>query len=335
VHGQINNHEPGLPKTHAGLAENFGLRPRAAACLESPTHPNIIHPMSQSTPSVKIGNRTIGPDSPAFVIAEIGINHNGDLETAKSLIREAVDAGCEAVKFQKRTVDVVYSAEELERPRESPFGATNGDLKRGLEFGEAQYAAIDVYCRELGILWFASCWDEGSVDFIEKFNPPCYKIASASLTDEGLLRHHRKTGKPLILSTGMSSLEEIDRAVEILGKDNLAILHATSTYPSKLEELNLRVIPMLAQRYSVCVGFSGHEVGLATTVASVALGAKIVERHLTLNRAMWGSDQAASIEPSGFQRMIKDIRSVETALGDGKKVVYESEIPIRAKLRRK
>lgn len=288
-----------------------------------------------SQPTVKIGNRTVGPGTPAFVIAEIGINHNGDLEIAKSLIREAVDAGCEAVKFQKRTVDVVYSAEELARPRENPFGATNGDLKRGLEFGEEQYAAIDAFCRELGIMWFASCWDEGSVDFIEKFNPPCYKIASASLTDEGLLRHHRKTGKPLILSTGMSSLEEIDRAVEILGKDNLIILHATSTYPSKLEELNLRVIPALAARYGVCIGFSGHEVGLATTVASVSLGAQVIERHLTLNRAMWGSDQAASIEPSGFQRMIKDIRSVETALGDGKKVVYESEVPIRAKLRRK
>lgn len=291
--------------------------------------------MPPTNPTVKIGNRTIGSGHPAFVIAEIGINHNGDLELAKSLIREAAQAGCGAVKFQKRTVDVVYPPEELERLRESPFGTTNGDLKRGLEFGQAEYAAIDQCCRELGILWFASCWDEGSVDFIEQFNPPCYKIASASLTDDGLLRHHRKTGKLIILSTGMSSLEEIDHAVEVLGKENLALMHATSTYPSKLEELNLRVIPALIERYGVCVGFSGHEVGLATTVASVALGAQMVERHLTINRAMWGSDQAASIEPSGFSRLVKDIRSVETALGDGKKVVYDSEVPIRAKLRRK
>jgi len=291
--------------------------------------------MSNSIGSVNIGNRKVGPSEPVFVIAEIGINHNGDIEIAKQLIQEAAQAGCDAVKFQKRTVDVVYSADELARERENPFGKTNGDLKRGLEFGEAQYKIIDQTCSDLGIQWFASCWDEGSVDFIERFNPPCYKIASASLTDEDLLRHHRATGKAVILSTGMSSLEEIDKAVGILGRDNLIIMHATSTYPSKLEELNLKVIPSLAARFGVPCGFSGHEVGLATTVATVALGAQIIERHLTLNRAMWGSDQAASIEPSGFHRMIKDIRSVEAALGDGKKVVYDSEIPIRAKLRRK
>jgi N-acetylneuraminate synthase len=291
--------------------------------------------MPQSNPTISIGSRSVGPNHPTFVIAEIGINHNGDLEIAKSLIREALASGCDAVKFQKRTVDVVYSKEELDRPRESPFGNTNGDLKRGLEFGQKEYTVIDQLCREIGMLWFASCWDEASVDFIEQFNPPCYKIASACLTDEGLLRHHRATGKTLILSTGMSSLEEIDRAVEILGRDQLIVMHATSTYPSKLDELNLKVIPKLIERYGVPCGFSGHEVGLATTVASVALGAQIIERHLTLNRAMWGSDQAASIEPSGFSRMVKDIRSVEAALGDGRKVVYESEIPIRAKLRRK
>jgi len=291
--------------------------------------------MSSHIPSVAIGRRTVGADHPAFIIAEIGINHNGDLAIARSLIEAAASAGCDAVKFQKRTVDVVYSAEELARPRESPFGTTNGDLKRGLEFDREAYAVIDGFCRETGILWFASCWDEASVDFIEQFNPPCYKIASASLTDTELLKHHRSTGKAILLSTGMSTLEEIDRAVETLGRDNLVIMHATSTYPSKNDELNLRVIPKMIERYGIVVGFSGHEVGLATTVATVPLGAKVIERHITLDRAMWGSDQAASVEPSGFTRMVKDIRSVETALGDGVKVVYDSEVPIRAKLRRK
>jgi len=200
------------------------------------------------TQPVRIGSRPVGPGEPCFVIAEIGINHNGDLDLTKKLIAASVEAGCEAVKFQKRTVDVVYTAEELARPRENPFGETNGDLKRGLEFGQEQYAAIDAYCKELGVMWTASCWDEGSVDFMEAFAPPFYKIASASLTDDNLLQHHRKTGRPIVLSTGMSSLEEIDHAVEVLGKDNLVIMHCTSTYPSKPEELHLRPIGPLAQR---------------------------------------------------------------------------------------
>ena len=284
--------------------------------------------------TVKIGERRVGPGAPTFIVAEIGINHNGSLETGKQLIDAAVAAGCDAVKFQKRTIEVVYSASELARPRENPFGPTNGDLKRGLEFGAEQYSEIDQYCRSKGILWFASCWDEASVDFMERYHPPCYKIASASLTDDGLLRHHRKMGRPVILSTGMSTLPQIDHAVEILGMRDLVLLHATSTYPSKVEELNLRVIPRLLERYGVPIGYSGHEVGLYTTLAAVVLGACVVERHITLDRAMWGSDQAASVEPQGFARLVKDIRAVEAGLGDGLKRVYDSEIPIMQKLRR-
>jgi N-acetylneuraminate synthase len=284
--------------------------------------------------AVEIGGRRVGPGEPSYVVAEIGINHNGDLGLARKLISAAVTAGCDAVKFQKRTVDVVYSAEELDRPRESPFGTTNGELKRGLEFGAEDFAAIDEYCRMLDIAWFSSCWDEGSVDFMEQFEPACYKIASASLTDDDLLRHHRRTGRPIILSTGMSDLDEIDHAVEVLGTQDLILLHATSTYPSAPDELNLYAIAALGERYGVPVGYSGHEVGLATTVAARSLGACMIERHITLDRAMWGSDQAASIEPFGFQRLVRDIRAVEAALGDGVKVVYDSELPVRDKLRR-
>jgi N-acetylneuraminate synthase len=285
--------------------------------------------------TVRVGNRLVGKGQPCLFIAEIGINHNGDVDLAKKLISAAALAGAEVVKFQKRTVDVVYTAEELARPRESPFGATNGDLKHGLEFGPEQYAALDRYCREHGMLWTASCWDEASVDFIERYDPPFYKIASASLTDAGLLRHHRALKKPLFLSTGMSTLAEVDRAVEILGSDDLVLLHTTSTYPSKIEELNLQVIRALQERYRVPVGYSGHETGLATTAAAVALGACVVERHITLDRAMWGSDQAASIEPHGFAKLIKDCRAIERAMGDGRKVVFESEVPVKAKLRRR
>ena len=283
---------------------------------------------------VKIGNRLVGDGEPCFVMAEIGINHNGSIDLAKKLVSAAAVAGCEAVKFQKRTVEVVFSPEELAKPRENPFGSTNGDLKRGLEFGSDAYREIDNYCRLQNILWFASCWDEDSVDFIEQFDPPCYKIASASLTNDNLLRHHRKTRRPIIVSTGMSSIEEIDRAVEVLGAEDLILLHCTSTYPSKPEELNLSAIRTLKERYGVPVGYSGHEVGLQTTEAAVALGACCVERHITFDRAMWGSDQAASVEPQGIMRLVRDIRVIEQALGDGVKVVYGSEVPIRSKLRR-
>jgi N-acetylneuraminate synthase len=283
---------------------------------------------------VRIGDKFVGKASPAYVIAEIGINHNGDLDLAKRLISVAHAAGCDAVKFQKRTIDVVYTFDELARPRESPFGATNGDLKRGLEFGREQYAEIAAYCRAIKMPWFASCWDEASVDFIARFDVPCYKIASPSLTDDALLRHTRSVGKPIILSTGMSSLEEIDHAVDLLGTDDLVILHAVSSYPAQYSELNLRSIRTLAERYGVPVGYSGHETGIPSSVAAVALGASCVERHITIDRALWGSDQAASLEPNGITRLVRDIRLVELALGDGMKRVLDREVPIIKKLRR-
>jgi N-acetylneuraminate synthase len=283
---------------------------------------------------IKLGKILVGDGHPCYVIAEIGINHNGDLDLTRKMIDVAVSAGCQAVKFQKRTVEVVYSAEELARPRESPFGTTNGELKYGLEFSLEQYKQIDAYCREKGIAWLASCWDEGAVDFIDQFDVPCYKIASASLTDDVLLRYTRAKGRPILLSTGMSTLEQIDHAVDVLGKKNLILLHTCSTYPANYEELNLRVIPALHERYSVPVGYSGHETGLSTSIATVALGACVVERHITLDRAMWGSDQAASVEPQGFMRLVRDIRLVEMALGDGIKRVGEREVPIMKKLRR-
>lgn len=284
--------------------------------------------------SVNIGNAIIGDGHPCYIVAEVGINHNGDIKLAKMLIGVAKNAGCNAVKFQKRTIAVVYTPEELAKPRESPFGATNGDLKYGLEFELEEYQEIDRYCREKEIPWFASCWDEGSVDFIDRFNPPCYKIASASLTDDSLLRHTRAKGKPIVLATGMSTLEEIDHAVAVLGKQDLVLLHATSTYPAYYEELNLKVIPALRERYGVPVGYSGHETGLPSSVAAAAIGACMVERHITLDRSMLGSDHAASLEPNGVTRLVRDIRLIEKSMGDGFKRVIEREVPIIKKLRR-
>ncbi len=283
---------------------------------------------------IQIGNRPVGDGHPCYLIGEIGINHNGSVDLTKNLISVAKNAGCDAVKFQKRTVEIVYAPEELDKPRENPFGKTNGDLKRGLEFGLEQYREIDEFCQEMEIPWFASCWDEPSVDFIAQFDRPCFKIASASLTDDALLRHSRAPGKPILLSTGMSTIEEIDHAVEILGLENLILLHATSTYPSNYDELDLRVIPQLRRRYGVPIGYSGHETGIASSVAAVALGACVVERHITLERSMWGSDQAASLGPSGLTRLVRDIRLVEMALGSSTKRVFDREIPIMKKLRR-
>lgn len=283
---------------------------------------------------VKIADRIIGDGHPCFIIAEIGINHNGSVPLAKKMIDIAVTTGCDAVKFQKRTVDVVYTKEELAKERKSVFGNTNGDLKHGLEFSKAQYEEIDKYCREKGIIWFASCWDEASVDFIEEFNPPCYKIASASLTDDNLLKYTKAKGKPILLSTGMSSMEEIRHAVSILGEENLVIYHCTSTYPSNADEMNLKVIEEFKKEFNCPIGYSGHERGVTPSVLAVALGANSVERHITVDRTNWGSDQAASLEMAGLYHMVRDIRQVPALLGDGKKVVYSRELPIIDKLRR-
>jgi len=285
--------------------------------------------------TVKIADKIIGDGHPCFVIAEIGINHNGDVNLAKKLIDVAVMSGCDAVKFQKRTVDVVYTKEELAKERQSPFGETNGDLKRGLEFGYEQYSEISKYCKKKGIIWFASCWDEESVDFIEKFNPPCYKISSASLTDDALLKHTKSKKKPILLSTGMSTMEQIEHAVQVLGSDNLVIYHCTSTYPSDHEEINLKVIKTFREKFDCPIGFSGHERGLTPSIVAVAMGANSVERHITMDRTLWGSDHAASLEPNGLFRMVRDIRQVPIMTGDGVKKVYESELPIIKKLRRK
>lgn len=286
-------------------------------------------------PVIELAGRPVGPGQPCFVVAEIGINHNGSLTQAQALVDAAVAAGCDAVKFQKRTVEVVYTPEELARPRESPFGTTNGELKRALELDEDAYAALDEHCRRRGIAWFASCWDEGAVDFIARFDPPCWKIASASLTDDHLLAHTRAQGQPVILSTGLSTEAQIRHAVGVLGERELVVLHCTGAYPAPLPLLNLRCIETLRRWFPGCpIGYSGHEVGLASSLAAVALGACVVERHLTLDRAAWGSDQAASVEPQGMARLVKDIRAIEAALGDGAKRVYPEEQPVIAKLRR-
>lgn len=289
----------------------------------------------QMTREVKIGNRWVGDGHPAFIVAEIGINHNGDLYNAKKMIDAAVRSGVDAVKFQKRTPELCVPPNQRSQMRETPWGyITYLDYRYKVEFGETEYREIDNYCRKMGITWFASVWDEPSVDFLEEFSPLCYKIPSASLTDHDLLHHMRKTGRPLILSTGMSTMEEIRQAVAVLGEDNLIICHATSTYPCEPEELNLQMIQSLRQTFSCPIGYSGHEVGLVTSVVAVALGACLVERHITLDRALWGSDQAASVEPGGFDRLVKYIRVTEQALGDGIKKVYDSELPSRNKLRR-
>lgn len=285
--------------------------------------------------SVKIGKCKIGEGEKVMVIAECGINHNGDINIAKRLIDSAVNAKCDAVKFQKRTIDIVYTKEELDKPRESPWGTTNREQKEGLEFGYDEYVEIDKYCKEKNIMWFASCWDEESVDFIDQFNPPCYKIASASLTDDDLLKHTKSKDKPIIISTGMSTVSEINHALKIIGQDNTIVLHCTSTYPSRLEELNLKVIDTYKKYLRCPIGYSGHETGLLESVIAVTVGACVIERHITLDRAMYGSDQAASMEPQGITRLVKDIHEISIILGNGNKKVYDSEEAIKKKLRRK
>ncbi|WP_406700186.1 N-acetylneuraminate synthase family protein [Singulisphaera sp. Ch08] len=285
---------------------------------------------------LEIGGRYVGEGQPAFVVAEIGINHNGELETAKRIIDAAKLAGCDAVKFQKRTPELCVPPAQRDLIRETPWGPmTYMNYRRRIEFASEEYDEIDRYCRDRQLIWFASPWDEPSVDFLERYDPPCYKIPSAALTDDDLIRRMRETGKPLILSTGMSTMEQIRTAVEVVGRKNLLIAHCTSTYPCRPEELNLRMILTLRDEFDCPVGYSGHEVGLQTTYAAVVLGACFIERHATLDRAMWGSDQAASVEPSGLGRLVRDIRTIEQALGDGQKRVYDSELPVLQKLRRK
>ncbi|MCD6576500.1 MAG: N-acetylneuraminate synthase family protein [Anaerolineaceae bacterium] len=284
---------------------------------------------------VKIGNRNIGEGNPVYIVAEIGINHNGDLNTAKNMILSAKETGADAVKFQKRTPELCVPEEQRNIMRETPWGyITYMEYREKVEFGEKEYGEIDRFCKEIGIDWFVSVWDESSVDFMEELNPICYKLPSASLTDHQLLKKVRATGRPMIISTGMSTIEQIDAAVDLIGQKNLVILHSTSSYPCDPAELNLKVIPTLKEKYDCPIGYSGHEVGLITSVISVGLGANMVERHFTLDRAMWGGDQAASVEPGGFRRLVKYIRVTEMALGDGVKRVYDSEKSSMKKLRR-
>lgn len=285
--------------------------------------------------AVKIGEQWVGEGHPTYIVAEIGINHNGDVETAKRLMDAARHAGVDAVKFQKRTPELATPPEQQNVMRETPWGyITYLEYRQRMEFGIEQYREIDAYAREIGITWFVSVWDEPSVDFMEKFDPVTYKVPSAALTDHGLLQKLASTGRPVILSTGMSTFNQIQDSVKLLDMDNLVICHTTSSYPCPPEELNLRMIETLRGTYACPIGYSGHEVGLIPSAVAVALGACMVERHITLDRAMWGSDQAASVEPGGFERLVKYVRVTEQSLGDGVKKVYDSEIPSMKKLRR-
>jgi N-acetylneuraminate synthase len=283
---------------------------------------------------ISIGGTFVGGGHPTYIIAEIGINHNGDINTAKRLIDAAVLAGCDAVKFQKRTPEICVPTAQRDVLRETPWGMmTYLEYKTRIEFGKSEYAEIRRYCAEKPITWFASAWDIPSVEFLEEFDPPCYKIASATITNDDLVSSINATGRPVILSTGMSTMEEVRAAVELIAPDRLLLAHCTSTYPCPPEEINLRMIGTLQSEFDCPVGYSGHEVGLQTTLAAVVLGASFVERHITLDRAMWGTDQAASVEPHGMARLIRDIRTVEKALGDGVKRVFDSELGVRNKLR--
>ena len=286
---------------------------------------------------IVIGKRAVGVGNPVFVIAEIGINHNGSLPLARRLVDMASEAGCDAVKFQKRTPELCVPPDQRDIMRDTPWGRMRYiDYRYRVEFGEEEYREIDRHCRSRGILWFASCWDEESVDFMRRFEPPCYKLASASLTDLALVRHSRATGCPLILSTGMSTMAEIDAAVRTAGRDNLLLAHTNSSYPCPPEELNLRMIETLRGLYpGLPLGYSGHEQGIAPTLAAVAMGVSFVERHITLDRRMWGSDQTASLEKDDLMRLVAGIREIEKALGDGRKRITPGEQFARKKLRRR
>jgi len=287
------------------------------------------------TREINLGGQMVGDGYPTYIIAEIGINHNGSVEIAKDLIKAAVDAGVDAVKFQKRTPEICVPDHQKAQMRDTPWGYISYlDYRYKVEFNLSQYQEIDAYCKQLGIPWLASAWDIPSLEFIDAFNPPAHKVPSALLTDHKLLRAIKGTGKPVILSTGMSTMNEIHEAVAILGTESLLVCHTTSSYPCPPEELNLKMIETLWQTFDIPIGYSGHEVGLVPSALAVALGACLVERHVTLDRAMWGSDQAASVEPHGMRTLVKYIRVTEKALGDGEKRVYESEKSSLEKLRR-
>ncbi|MFT4124598.1 MAG: N-acetylneuraminate synthase family protein [Microbacteriaceae bacterium] len=284
---------------------------------------------------VAIGSRAIGAGEPVYVIAEIGLNHNGDVGIAKRLVDVAADAGAQAVKLQKRTPAISTPEHMKGVRRETPWGTmTYLEYRHRVELDREQYVEIGDHATVRGLDWFASPWDEEAVDFLEDLGVVAHKVASACVTDLPLLERIAATGKPVILSTGMSTLAEIDAAVAVLDPDRLVLLHATSSYPMPANEANLRTIQTLRGRYGVPVGYSGHEPGLQISLAAVALGAVAVERHVTLDRTMWGSDQAASLEPHGLETLVRDIRIIEQALGDGVKRVFPGELAPLAKLRR-
>ena len=284
---------------------------------------------------IQIPDRKVGLTMSVYIIGEIGINHNGDLNIAKKLIDVAVDAGCNAVKFQKRTIDKVYSKEMLDSPRESPWGTTQREQKEGLEFGKAEYDEIDAYCREKGIEWFASAWDVDSQKFLQQYNLRCNKVASAMLVRDDLLEEIAKEGRYTYISTGMSTWEEIDHAVEIFRKHGcpFELMHCNSTYPMEELDANLNMMAELRRRYACEVGYSGHETGITVSVLAVAAGAVSVERHITLDRTMYGSDQKASIEPDELNALVSEIRRAEQIMGSGVRVLSEAEQAVRAKLR--
>ena len=283
---------------------------------------------------IKIGKHKIGKSNPIYVIAEIGINHNGDMKLVKKLIDEAHLAGANAVKFQKRTPKICVPEEQKPIERDTPWGRISYlEYREKVELSRDDYIFIDKYCKNKGIDWFASCWDLESLKFIKYFNPVAYKIASASLTDNILLKEHSKLKEAIILSTGMSTMKEIKKAEKILSNTKLLIAHSTSAYPCKSEELNLNVIPKFIEEFDHPIGYSGHELGIQTTLAACVLGACFIERHFTLDRSMWGTDQAASLEPAGLKKLVRDVRVLEKSLGDGIKKVYDSEKKIREKLR--
>ena len=285
--------------------------------------------------NLTVGSTEIGKNRPVYIIAEIGINHNGDISIAKQLMDVAAQSGCNAVKFQKRTPAICVPEDQKSQMRETPWGTmTYLEYKERTEFGQSEYEQIDAYAKKLNIHWFASPWDLPSVDFLLGFNPVCIKVASASLTDTALLSKIAATKVPLILSTGMSTMDEIEFAVALISDTQFGLAHATSTYPCQPTELNLRMIQTLDSKFKVPIGYSGHETGLATTVAAVALGATFIERHITLDRSMWGTDHSASVEPTGLDRLVRDIRNTEAALGNGVKCVFDSELPVKARLRR-